>query len=104
MRAIRSFCLVGLVLGVCGTHAGAESDRDRWERHYELLMKHVSDMPKIEGKGTPEVLQRVERAQAAVPGLRAALIARPAAWRVLDIMIGCVMWAIAAGLIWGELS
>jgi L-lysine exporter family protein LysE/ArgO len=27
------------------------------------------------------------------------VIARPAAWRVLEVVIGCVMWAIALGLI-----
>ncbi|SMY08548.1 LysE/ArgO family amino acid transporter [Flavimaricola marinus] len=31
--------------------------------------------------------------------LLAPLFARPAAWRVLDVVIGCIMWAIAAGLI-----
>jgi L-lysine exporter family protein LysE/ArgO len=31
--------------------------------------------------------------------LLAPLFARPAAWRVLDVIIGCVMWLIAAGLI-----
>ena len=29
----------------------------------------------------------------------AGLFARPAAWRVLDIVIGCIMWAIAAALV-----
>ncbi len=29
------------------------------------------------------------------------LFARPASWRVLDGLIGCVMWAIAAGLVLG---
>ncbi|QDC10542.1 amino acid transporter [Oceanicola sp. D3] len=33
--------------------------------------------------------------------LLAPLFARPAAWRVLDVLIGAVMWAIAAGLILG---
>jgi L-lysine exporter family protein LysE/ArgO len=27
------------------------------------------------------------------------VMARPAAWRVLEVVIGCVMWAIALGLI-----
>lgn len=31
--------------------------------------------------------------------LLAPLFARPGAWRVLDAVIGCIMWAIAAGLI-----
>ncbi|MBM1219695.1 amino acid transporter [Ponticoccus sp. SC2-23] len=31
--------------------------------------------------------------------LLAPVFARPAAWRVLDIGIGCIMWAIALGLI-----
>ncbi|RYG90697.1 amino acid transporter [Loktanella sp. IMCC34160] len=31
--------------------------------------------------------------------LLAPLFARPMAWRVLDVVIGCVMWSIAAGLI-----
>ena len=26
---------------------------------------------------------------------------RPAAWRVLDVLVGAIMWAIAASLIWG---
>ncbi len=29
------------------------------------------------------------------------LFRRPAAWRLLDAAVGCVMWAIAASLIWG---
>ena len=29
------------------------------------------------------------------------VFARPAAWRVLDVGVGCVMWAIAAGLAFG---
>jgi L-lysine exporter family protein LysE/ArgO len=29
----------------------------------------------------------------------APLFARPAAWRVLDIVVGCVMWTIAAKLV-----
>ncbi|MCO6381350.1 MAG: amino acid transporter [Vannielia sp.] len=33
--------------------------------------------------------------------LLAPLFARPGAWRVLDVVIGVVMWAIAAGLILG---
>ena len=36
--------------------------------------------------------------------LLAPLFVRPAAWRVLDIGIGCVMWWIAAGLVWGQLA
>lgn len=35
-------------------------------------------------------------------GRLAPLFARPEAWRVLDIAIGCIMWAIAAGLIWNR--
>jgi len=31
--------------------------------------------------------------------LLAPVFARPGAWRVLDIVIGCIMWAIALGLI-----
>jgi len=31
------------------------------------------------------------------------LFRRPAAWRLLDLAVGCVMWAIAASLIWGAL-
>jgi L-lysine exporter family protein LysE/ArgO len=31
--------------------------------------------------------------------LLAPLFARPAAWRVLDSLIGCVMWLLAAGLV-----
>ena len=34
----------------------------------------------------------------------APLFARPAAWRLLDAFVGCVMWAIAAGLIWDQLA
>ena len=30
----------------------------------------------------------------------APLFARPAAWRLLDLAVGLVMWAIAAGLLW----
>lgn len=30
----------------------------------------------------------------------APLFARPAAWRLLDLAVGLVMWAIAAGLVW----
>lgn len=33
--------------------------------------------------------------------LLAPLFARPVAWRVLDAVIGCVMWSIAAGLAFG---
>ncbi|MBS8229266.1 LysE/ArgO family amino acid transporter, partial [Vannielia litorea] len=33
--------------------------------------------------------------------LLAPLFARPVAWRVLDVGIGLVMWAIAAGLVLG---
>ena len=33
--------------------------------------------------------------------LLAPLFARPAAWRVLDVVIGIVMWMIAAGLVAG---
>lgn len=29
---------------------------------------------------------------------------REIAWRVLDVAIGCVMWFIAAGLVWGQLA
>ena len=31
----------------------------------------------------------------------APLFARPVAWRVLDGLVGLVMWTIAAGLVWG---
>jgi L-lysine exporter family protein LysE/ArgO len=31
----------------------------------------------------------------------APLFARPAAWRLLDLAVGLVMWTIAAGLVWG---
>ncbi len=34
--------------------------------------------------------------------LLAPLFARPGAWRVLDLVIGAVMWAIAAGLLLGH--
>jgi len=30
----------------------------------------------------------------------APLFKRPIAWRVLDAMVGCIMWAIAASLLW----
>lgn len=33
-------------------------------------------------------------------GKLAPVFAKPNAWRLLDIAIGCVMWAIAAGLLW----
>ncbi len=33
-------------------------------------------------------------------GKLAPVFAKPRAWRLLDIAIGCVMWAIAAGLLW----
>ncbi|GAB5449617.1 LysE/ArgO family amino acid transporter [Gymnodinialimonas sp.] len=33
--------------------------------------------------------------------LLAPFFARPRAWQVLDIFVGCVMWSIAVGLIWG---
>ena len=33
-------------------------------------------------------------------GKLAPVFAEPRAWRLLDIAIGCVMWAIAAGLLW----
>ena len=35
--------------------------------------------------------------------LLAPVFERPAAWRVLDGLIGVVMWWIAAGLVWGQL-
>ena len=31
----------------------------------------------------------------------APLFARPSAWRILDLLVGVVMWTIAAGLAWG---
>jgi L-lysine exporter family protein LysE/ArgO len=34
----------------------------------------------------------------------APIFARPAAWRLLDLAIGTVMWAIAGGLIWGQIA
>ncbi|MEE8225472.1 MAG: LysE family transporter, partial [Kiloniellales bacterium] len=34
----------------------------------------------------------------------APLFAKPAAWRILDLAIGIVMWAIAAALIWDRLT
>lgn len=37
-------------------------------------------------------------------GRLAPLFARPVAWRVLDFLIGCIMWAIAASLIAGEIT
>jgi L-lysine exporter family protein LysE/ArgO len=33
-------------------------------------------------------------------GRLAPVFAKPRAWRLLDIAIGCVMWTIAAGLLW----
>ncbi len=33
-------------------------------------------------------------------GWLAPLFKRPVVWRVLDLLIGCVMWTIAASLIW----
>lgn len=35
--------------------------------------------------------------------LLAPLFARPVAWRVLDVLVGCVMWWIAGALAWGQL-
>lgn len=32
--------------------------------------------------------------------LAAPLFARPVAWRVLDVLVGCLLWWVAAGLIW----
>jgi L-lysine exporter family protein LysE/ArgO len=29
---------------------------------------------------------------------------RPVAWRVLDVVIGCIMWWIAAGLVFGQIT
>jgi L-lysine exporter family protein LysE/ArgO len=29
---------------------------------------------------------------------------RQVAWRVLDVVIGCIMWWIAVGLVWGQLA
>ena len=34
--------------------------------------------------------------------LLAPVFARPVAWRILDFGVGLLMWAIAAGLIWGK--
>jgi L-lysine exporter family protein LysE/ArgO len=34
----------------------------------------------------------------------APVFARPAAWRLLDLAIGAIMWAIAGGLIWGRIA
>lgn len=34
--------------------------------------------------------------------LLAPVFARPVAWRLLDAVMGCVMWAIAFGLIWSR--
>jgi L-lysine exporter family protein LysE/ArgO len=36
-------------------------------------------------------------------GWLAPLFRRPQAWRILDIAVGCIMWAIAASLIWTAL-
>lgn len=36
-------------------------------------------------------------------GRLAPLFARPMAWRILDIGIGAVMWAIAVGLVWNRI-
>ena len=36
--------------------------------------------------------------------LLAPVFEREAAWRVLDVVIGVVMWWIAAGLVWGQLA
>lgn len=33
--------------------------------------------------------------------LLAPFFARPRAWQALDIFVGCVMWSIAIGLVWG---
>jgi L-lysine exporter family protein LysE/ArgO len=29
----------------------------------------------------------------------APLFRKPAAWRVLDVLVGCMMWSVAAGLV-----
>ncbi len=34
----------------------------------------------------------------------APLFRKPAAWRIMDALIGCIMWAIAASLVWPLLS
>ena len=34
----------------------------------------------------------------------APLFRKPAAWRVLDALIGCVMWTIAGSLLWPAIS
>mgnify|MGYP000061859961 CR=1 FL=1 len=34
--------------------------------------------------------------------LLAPIMARPASWRVLEVLIGCIMWAIALGLIFSH--
>lgn len=34
----------------------------------------------------------------------APLFRRPAAWRALDLLVGCTMWGIAANLVWKRLS
>ncbi|TLM93616.1 MAG: amino acid transporter, partial [Actinobacteria bacterium] len=36
--------------------------------------------------------------------LLAPVFEREAAWRVLDVAIGVIMWWIAAGLVWGQLA
>ena len=36
--------------------------------------------------------------------LLAPVFERPAAWRILDVFVGVVMWWIAAGLVWGQLG
>lgn len=40
---------------------------------------------------------------AAGSSLLAPLFERESAWRVLDVVIGVIMWWIAAGLVWGQL-
>ncbi len=34
----------------------------------------------------------------------APLLQRPLAWRILDSIVGCIMWTIAASLIWTALK
>lgn len=36
--------------------------------------------------------------------LLAPLFARPVAWRVLDVVVGIVMWWVAGSLVWGQLA
>jgi L-lysine exporter family protein LysE/ArgO len=36
-------------------------------------------------------------------GWLAPLFRRPLAWRILDVIVGCIMWTIAASLIWTAL-